>query len=70
MVKQGAVSKELLSEMYHKIDKLFEFEIFVHNNIIDWIIIVNTKKDIYAWSDDNIFIIISNEDDYVWYKFR
>lgn len=69
MVKQGSVSKEVLAEMFHKIDKLFEFEIFVHNNNIrDWTIIVNTKKDIYAWGVDNIFIVISNEDDYVWYK--
>lgn len=44
MVKQGSVSKEVLAEMFHKIDKLFEFEIFVHNNIRDWTIIVNTKK--------------------------
>nr|DAI24692.1 MAG TPA: hypothetical protein [Caudoviricetes sp.] len=44
MVKKGALSKEILTEMFHKIDKLFEFEIYIHNNIKDWTIIVDTKK--------------------------
>lgn len=47
MVKKGTLSKEILTEMFHKIDKLFEFEIYIHNNNIkDWTIIVDTKKDI------------------------
>lgn len=29
MIKQGALSKEILTEMFHKIDKLFNFEIYI-----------------------------------------
>lgn len=70
MIKQGTLSKEILTEMFHKIDKLFDFEIYIHNNNIkDWTIIVDTKKDIYAWGYD-VFTVVMNRDDYVWYKFR
>ena len=70
MIKQGTLSKEILTEMFHKIDKLFDFEIYIHNNNIkDWTVIVDTKKDIYAWGYD-VFTVIMSRDDYVWYKFR
>lgn len=45
-------------------------EIYIHNNNIkDWTIIVDTKKDIYAWGYD-VFTVVMNRDDYVWFKFR
>lgn len=71
MHEQGFISKKYLANMFHRVNIVFEFELWEHNfEGEEFMVIVNTEDNSYTHADDDLYTVASHMDDYTWYEFR